>query len=220
MNRFLIPAALACFSFNAAAVPTFYTDLTSFQNQLSSSTTIDFEGIVADNEYGTVEGGAFDVRPSTVVDGVTFSVSAGTLAVSGKDGPVDGSPYDSALLFSNNGNPITVDLTSAGTGFTSIGGFFGDINSSGSLGTLSLFGSSGLLDVQNIIAADMGFGTPSNFFGWTVDTGDVTKVVFDLNEPWEGIDNLVYGTTTVPEPSIVWLLGSGLALIGFVRRRA
>ena len=60
----------------------------------------------------------------------------------------------------------------------------------------------------------------SNFFGWTVDTGDVTKVVFNLDQPFEGIDNLVYGTTSVPEPSIVWLLGSGLALIGFVRRRA
>jgi len=35
-----------------------------------------------------------------------------------------------------------------------------------------------------------------------------------------GVDNVSVSSQAVPEPSIVWLLGSGLALVGLVRRKA
>jgi len=202
---------------SAQAAPVFYTDRGLFEAQLNSFTTIDFEGIVADNSYSSL-------TSSMTIDNVTFSTSSGTLGVSGQSAGVSGAPYNSALLFSNNSGTLTADLTSAGSGFTAIGGFFGDIDSSGNSFTLSLFGSSGLLDTQSLTAADMGLGSPSMFYGWIVNSGDVTKVVHDLNGNFEGIDDLTFGVAgsapaPVPAPMSIALLGLGLVGINFLRKK-
>lgn len=196
-----------------SATVTFYNDESAFM-AATTTTLIDFEGIVGDNVYSSLVS-------SMVVDGVTFSVSSGELAVSGKNAAVAGTPYDSALLFSNNAAPITADLTSAGTSFTAVGGFFGDIDSAGSPTTMTLIGSSGVLDTRTLTTADMGAGIASNFFGWTVTGDTIRTLTHNLNGSFEGIDDFRYGgTSEVPVPAAIWLFSSGLlGLIGIAKRK-
>jgi len=194
-----------------SATVTFYDDLAAFM-AVTTTTLIDFEGIVADGSFSSFE------NPK-IVDGVSFGSSVGTFAIAGKDSSISGNPYDSALLFSNNSSPITADLTTVGSGFTAVGGFFGDINSAGTLTTMTLIGTSGILDSRELITADMGLGTASNFFGWTVSGGTILTLTHDLAGNYEGIDDFRYGTV-VPVPAAMWLFGSGLlGLIGYARRR-
>ncbi|MEZ5492004.1 MAG: PEP-CTERM sorting domain-containing protein [Gammaproteobacteria bacterium] len=218
---------LACAGLAGAAHASviFYTDRTSFETALSSYTLIDFEGIVAD--IGTT------VNPSTLVEvigGVTFSVSSGAIAVSGKNGQfMQDAPFNSAILFSNNSTPITADLTSAGPGFTAVGAFFGNIHDAGDTAVLTLLGSNGILDIRTIVAADMGAGTPSNYFGWTVFGDIITGVKYDLiggfvnTGDFDGIDDFVFGiasATPAPAPATIALFGLGLAGLGWSRRKA
>ena len=82
-------------------------------------------------------------------------------------------------------------------------------------------------------ATSTGFGAlnllKGSTVGWTDASGfDSIRVAaygpgidfFGQNQAI-ALDNLNIGTTSasVPEPSIIWLLGSGLALIGFARRK-
>ena len=188
------------------AFVTFYTDRASFEAALDSSTTITFEGIVADNQFSSL-------TPSRVVDGVTFSVSSGTLGISGRIAPVSGSPYDSALLFSNNSAPITANLTTAGSGFTAVGGFFGDIDSAGTSTIMTLVGTTGVLDVRTLTTADMGLGAPHNFFGYIVSGDTIVSVTHNLQGSFEGIDDFTFGVASadnvVPAPPAVVLFAIG-----------
>jgi hypothetical protein len=210
-------AALASCTVQANGAVITYTDRTLFESALASQTTIDFEGIVADSSFT-------NLGPGGVIDGVTFnSTGGGTVGVAGKNSAVAGSPYNSALLFSNNGFPITADLTSAGAGFTAVGGFFGNILGDSPM-TLRLFGTSGELDAQTLTAQDMGLGSPEAFFGWTVSGDTLVAVVFDCNFQFEGIDNFTYGVASVnevPAPAslILWSMGGGLTFVGQKLRR-
>ncbi len=204
-----------------AATVTFYTDLASFQ-AVTSTSLIDFEGIVGDTEFtiGSL---------SEVIGGVTFSVpstlSAGIL-FSGKDSTIFGAPFNSAMIVSSSGDPvtpITADLTSAGSGFTAVGGFFGDLASTNST-TLTLTGGSGVLDTRTVTAGDMGFGNPIGFYGWTITGDTILSVKHDLTNSFEALDDFRFGTFDslgpVPLPGTIWLLGSGLiGLFGFAKKR-
>jgi len=206
----------------------FFTNRAEFRSWLLSSTTIDFEGIVGDTAY-LAQGS------STKIDEVTFSTvhsggEDGTLFVSGKNSVLSGTPYDSAIILSGAAaaNPIRADLTTAGSGFTAVGGFFGDINSGDSDTTLTLRSPTGaVLDTQTVTGGDMGQGLTETFYGWIVRGKDMSigSVTHDLDGSFEGIDNFVFGDgnpAAVPEPSSVVALLSMLAaggMISFAARR-
>lgn len=206
----------------AAATVTFYTDRSAFDAAVTSSSTIGFEGLVATNSY-------FTQNTPLVVDNVEFSVSSGFIGVAGPNvpgGTVLGAPFNTAVLFSNNSYPITADVTGAGTGFTAVGGIFGDIDSAGRTGTLTLLGTSGILETRDVVVGDMGQGQPGTFFGWTVQGDTVVSVTYslpNLHPHYEGMDNFVYGfaaqRAVVPEPSAIALGLIGAVVVPLTRRR-
>jgi len=220
MRKYILGASLSLIAFNAnAATVTFYTDRAGFESQLLSSHTIDFERF---------SGSSRELASEFVIDGVTFSADgfSGSNTELMWSGPyvfgTSGSiPMESGLMISNNSYPMLVDLTTAGSGFTAVGGFFGDISDPLIAITIDIYGLTGLLDSRELMSASMKVDTPSNFFGWIVDGDEITNLSYELHGNYEGIDDFVFGVASpVPIPSAVWLFGSGLiGLIGFARRK-
>ena len=189
----ILLTVLALSSVADGSVVTFYSDKTAFDAATTGITTIDFEGIAGGGGWG-LPGDPGGLAPSITIGGVTFSTTD-ELAVSSFNSSITGNPFDSALLFVNRPSNLLATLP---TGFSAVGGFFGDIDSAGSLATLTLTGPSGILDTRTLTTADMGAGTPSNFFGWTVSGDTIVDLNYDLHQKWEGIDDFVFGSA-VPE---------------------
>ena len=60
------------------------------------------------------------------------------------------------------------------------------------------------------------------FFGVTTDTGTISSITFTPGQRWVGVDNFEYGsagTTSVPEPTSMLLLGLGLLGVAGIRRK-
>lgn len=201
---------------NGAVV--FFTDRTTFEAALSSQTDINFEGIVADNQFSTP-------ASSTTVGGVEFSISSGSLVVAGKMASLPGQPYASALLAAvSKPASLTADLTTVGSSFTAVGGFFGSLDSDDTT-SLTLTGASGVLDTQSVTAKDMGASGTANFYGWTVTGDTIVSVTHDVqgSSNFEGIDDFVYGiagsSTPIPEPSSLVLVTLGIGGLACMRQR-
>ena len=179
----------------------------------SSMTAIDFEGIVGELDYV--------LDSSFALSGVTFSTTAGTmLGISGKDaGAVPGTPFNSALLFATGGaTPLIATLPS---GTTAVGGFFGDIDSAGSITDMRIKFASGFSIVASLTTSDMGKDTASNFFGWTIAGDTIVSITHGFRDEYAGIDDFQYGHVHAPEPAscIVWsLIGVCFAGAGWWRR--
>ncbi|MHC4525736.1 MAG: PEP-CTERM sorting domain-containing protein [Planctomycetota bacterium] len=190
-----------------ATTVTFYTDRTAFESQLSSSSTIDFEGIVADTGYTDYNVSMTDV-----------DFSGNTLRIVGKNptGGWNGAPYQSALLANTYNHVITADLTSAGSGFTAVGGWFGSLWVDATT-TLTLYGTNGVLDTRTVTAGNVGAGESESFYGWIVNGDEITNVTHNTVTDWETIDNFTYGYA-IPEPSYLVFAGIGLAGVWSVRR--
>jgi hypothetical protein len=189
-----------------ASIATFYTDRAAFEAQLSSSTTIDFEGIAPDSGTVNWTPGLTDVAFTGLSPRV---VGANAL------GGYYGVPYQSALLTIGYRGTVTADLTPAGSGFTAVGGWFGNIMEDTGA-TLILHGSGGVLDTQTIIAGDLGAGEVEQFYGWIVEGDEITAVSHAVDSYFEGIDNFTYGYA-IPEPSITAL--AGVTFLGFLAVR-
>ncbi len=178
-----------CASAQAATV-TFYTDRASFESAVSSSTTIDFEDIAPVNGYVAYSTSFFDV------------IFSGTVLRVVDDSPVgwSGAPFQSDLLACAYNSVIAADLTSAGTGFSAVGGWFG-VNTAG-YGyedvpvTLILTLAGGETFTESVSAGNMHVGKPEVFYGWTVEGGEITGVSHDTTIGWEALDNFTYGYAT------------------------
>ncbi|MEO0632652.1 MAG: VPLPA-CTERM sorting domain-containing protein [Pseudomonadota bacterium] len=216
--KHIIIAATALAGAASVASATTFTDEALYLSSAGAQTLLDFEGVVADNARG-VPGGASQA-PSFSLGGVTFSVSSGVMYISGKNGPVSGSPYDSAIVVSNNDAPITATL---GPSVFSVSGYFGDINGTSPNASVSIFGAGGLLDSYTFDAMDLGPGRPGTFVGFT-STQEITSLLFTGVNAWEGLDNFSFGGSggsvpPVPLPASLPLLAAGLFGFGALARR-
>ncbi len=121
-----------------------------------------------------------------------------------------------------NGNGSASEVGPVGSGFNglliidfanplaAIG--FGTIELNGALETITIYGLSGILGTFSAVG---GF---FDYEGFVATAGDViTRVV--LNGDFYAIQNIQYAAAQVPEPSLLSLLGLGLAGLAFFGRR-
>lgn len=211
MKYFTVSASALVLSAGFLNAATF-TDVSLYNLSSGSQTVIDFEGFVSDTAFSSL-------TPSLTLSGVTFSVSSGNLGVAGANSSISGSPFDSAILFSNHDQPITASF---GTGVFSVAGNFGDISGTTSNASVSIFGTSGLLESFTFVAPDLAPGSPGAFVGFT-SSQEITSLVFDGVYQWEGLDNFSFGGTgsvaPVPLPASFPLLAAGMIGMGTLARR-
>ena len=125
-------------------------------------------------------------------------------------GPPQQNWDNSSKIFGPNNSLATLNVTFT-TGVSAVGfdAFPGPLP--GNI-AISLFDPSNDLLGRSIIPASVG----ANFFGVVSTTGLIGRVNIEGQTelaPFEAIDNLAFGTTSVPEPSLLLLFAVGLAII-------
>lgn len=224
-------AALSGVSWQVQAVPVFLgpTAYTSFTDSPFKSGKFDYFHLenFEDGKLNTpgVHASAGAVAPP---DRFTDSVDA-------DDGLTDGSGLAGHSWFSQNTNRLTFTFdvgvlgrlpTHAGIVWTDVG----DVGLGGFGYGLVLFqGYDAAGDLLGSIDALVGDGVitgqtaEDRFFG-VVDAGGISRIVIEManSTDWE-IDHLQYGAASspkpVPEPTTLGLLSTGLAGLGWVRKR-
>ena len=185
-------------SVQALAITT-YTDRTTWETAVTSGlTNIDFNGLVS---------GSKNVTPSYSTGGVNFSVSGGSLSL------VESLSSDASYLNSgylewqqSNPNTMTFTLPSANAFAFDYGQFRGN---------RSIFN----IDVDGIVNSVSTELNAYSFFGAIAD-GNIGSIGIDVRaNNFPIIDNFSFGTTAVPEPSIIALFAAGLFGLGFARRK-
>ncbi len=85
------------------------------------------------------------------------------------------------------------------------------------IGTQTLTYTDGSTVTLNMPGASSSGGTL--FFGFIDAGASISSITYEAVNDVVAIDDLRYGVASVPEPSTLLLLGSGLVGLGFVRRR-
>jgi hypothetical protein len=185
---------------NANAALIVYSNGGTWQSNVTGIVTDDFNAL-SGNEYQTLTLGS-----------VTFDVpgNSGDLWVS-SPGSYQG--LGSALV----GNHLLTSIraTFAG-GTTAVGSDIYNLTVNDTI-TVDLYANG--LDTLYSIPIIFPNAT---FFGVTTDTGTISSITFTPGQSWVGIDNFEYGsagTTPVPEPASMLLLGLGLMGLAGVRRK-
>lgn len=204
----------------AGPIVTFYDDEAKFLAALSHPTVLDFEGIVPDD-------GLKDFGPSYHAGSVTFTSPAqpfpNDMLVVGKDSQTLGAPFDSAVLISSTDPAEIVATFDPGSNVTAVGGFF--LSTFGTFqvdGTLTLVGSTGLLDQRSELLGIASIGEPKTFFGYTVSGDTISSLSVNTYVGTTAFQNFVYAAA-VPEPSSLALIciavGSMMAVVRVRRLR-
>ena len=82
--------------------------------------------------------------------------------------------------------------------------------------TVSVFGAGDVLLGSFDIAA-----TPAGVFWGVIGDSQITRInLFSATNQAEGVDNVAFGQTAIPEPATLALLGAGLLGVSRARRRA
>ena len=192
----------------ASAGVLLYTNSASFDAASTRSVSSDFEGLTSTSLHGD----------PLIVDGVSYQSTNGVYVCV----VCVGYPFDSAVLGTVVGDPLTIDVSGLGFDVTAIGGIFGDLDSGPSSATIYAYGAgNALLASFAVTVLDMGAGSAHSFFGFTTTGGDViTRLVFDMTGPYESVDNMQFGTVSpTPLPAALPLFLTMLGGMGLLKWR-
>lgn len=204
---------------NSEASLVSYSDRSSFDAAVGSTSLIDFEGILTE---GLLElGGSFSIGD------VTFSQADEKLYVYDEDLiPTDGLTSDYLIHydneFGNSSSPVVITFASS---MNSVGldmGYLFNWGNAASPGDITIFLNTGEF-VQTTIPGPIvpNSSTPLDFVGFS---SDIAFSSITIHDPMNSmiIDNFAYNNTAapVPLPSTMLLFGTGLiGLIGSRLRR-
>ena len=204
--QFNVFLTLLIFSFNVKAGVVFYTDFSEFDAATSTTLVEDFESItpVGSNIFGSITSNGITYDPVSPTNNLhiatssytnfTKPVTSNVLTASGPENflitPDTPITAFGFDLYLNYVIPQTVTVNLLGGG--------------SDIFDLSFFSASSSVDFLGISSTD---AITSVFFSSTF--GEVINT---------GIDNIRTGAV-IPEPSILALMGFGLAGLGFARRR-
>ena len=194
----------------ASAGVLLYSDSASFDAASTTSVSSNFEGLTSTSLGGN----------PLVIDGVSYQATDGVDVCAANY--CLGGPFDSALLVSAVGNPLTIDVSGLSSDVTAIGGLFGNGDGGPSNATIYAYGAgNALLASFAVSVLDMGAGSEHSFFGFTTTGGDViTQLVFDMNGPYEAVANMQFGTVSpMPLPASLPLFLTMLGGMGFLKWR-
>jgi len=206
LPRYLATVAAAA-AMLAAPVPAwavFLTSAAAFDAANPGLTTITFEGI-------TTSATAYNasMTPGATISGTNaFVFDSSNCGASSDFFAINSFGAAASISFSPSVNAIGFNISSD-LGVCGSGGVDGTT-------TVSLFSGATLLDTQTFTTAtDL-----STFAGWSgLGAIDSLSIIINSTRDFLALDNLRYGTTSVPEPGTLALFGLGLAGLGFARRR-
>ena len=183
----------------ANAVPVYFTDRALFD--AATGVGLNFESF--ENDFSTAASISFGGFTVSETNGVNILGQARNFP-----GLVDGAITDGtgALIYDDNGS--------------SIGNFFSFTDSVTAFGLDIATSIGSTMTIGGSVSDSIVLGNNIASFWGVIDMGGITTLSFSASGgPNVGFDAVSYGLASVPEPSIVVLLGLGLVGIGFARRR-
>jgi hypothetical protein len=182
---------------------TVFTNRSAFLAATQSTTNIDFEGIVP-------VGGVEIPDYGYTISGATFTGPESSIRV--EDLPSTLWDWGSGAILQGNKN-TTIDVILP-SGVTAVGSDFMSIRDDAAPFTVTLS------DGSSYMVASDNYPTRA-FVGFTSNSSSISSISFSAsNNATPLLDNFVFGTAAVPEPSSFVLLSIGaISLLGYVRRR-
>lgn len=205
-------AAITCLTANVASAATFYTDQTSWESAMSSTSSIPLPVTASTTSFSaggltfTVDGSATNLIVG-VADEWSTVIPGNDLAISNpEDFKIDFATTITGFSFLLH-EPTTSDVKQDGCNAACVETTFSFKLFSGAnqVGSFSL-------DPANDVANFVGFSSLSGFDKLVVD--DVTNAIDN-----EFFGNFRTGVATIPLPAGLPLLLAGLGALGFVARR-
>jgi hypothetical protein len=193
-------------SANAAIINTF-TNSTDFTNTVGSTSLEDFNSFASDTPFHSSSLDVGDFTLSMTGTAATYANQVDASPVRFSQFDVDGTTMLDVFTDASSSFLLTFD-----TGISSFGADLKAFNN-------VVFRTNIFVDGVLLAPPVNALNFQNTFFGFQSDSLFTTVEFIGVQDDGFGMDNVRYGASSVPEPSVVALFGLGLAGIGFARRR-